>query len=139
MLPYSYPVPDYPYCFVTKDGRMFKECHNGVLEVAANRKPGVYPYTYSLHTDGTRRRLQAHIAIARTFIGIRPYDTVVAHLNGKKEDSRLENLAYVSVCENCAHKLIHANPDDEAYVIGICEAYNISPARLLDILDLARS
>jgi hypothetical protein len=53
------------------------------------------------HGKGTLR--QVHILVANAFLGIPPEGCEVNHKNGKKYDSRVDNLEYVTHQQNCLH------------------------------------
>lgn len=61
---------------------------HGYLTVAL-RKPGEKPYSYPVH----------HLVLA-AFVGPRPENNVIRHLNDDKLDNRLENLCYGTNSEN---------------------------------------
>lgn len=65
-------------------------------------KPGIrngYPCLF-LPSGGGQRKYNIHRLIAAAFIGSPPDGAVVDHINGVKQDNRLENLRYTSISEN---------------------------------------
>jgi hypothetical protein len=57
--------------------------------------------------NGYKKTFALHRLILLTFCGDKPSKKVCAHLNGKPDDNRLENLAYVTPVENMEHKVLH--------------------------------
>ena len=123
------PVPDFPGCYVTRDGRAFTTSRGCVKEVCVECV-GSYK-TMSVSTGiCERKNISLHCAVARTFLGVRPDGYVVAHLNGKPEDNRVENLEYVSPRENNAHTLIHGKRYDPEAVKALCYQFDIPLSKI---------
>ena len=59
--------------------------------------------TLMLPQGNVKRSLKVHAVVAATFIGKRPEGFDINHLNGNKEDNRVENLEYVSRTNNMRH------------------------------------
>lgn len=59
----------------------------------------------ALRIGGKRRRAMVHRLVMEVFVG--PSEMDVAHLNGVRDDNRLENLVYATKQENEAHKVEH--------------------------------
>ena len=69
-------------------------------------KPNGYP-AVSLARDGKHFQFHVHRLIAWTYIGPQNENLHVRHLNGKKDDCRVINLAYGTQLENEADKELH--------------------------------
>lgn len=63
--------------------------------------------TVGLSKDSKCKKRWVHQLVLMTFIGPRPPQMEAAHLNGKRDDNRLENLRWCSRKENHAHKKQH--------------------------------
>lgn len=66
--------------------------------------PGV---VLSWVAQSRKRCVNVAVLVLETFGGPRPEGYECAHLNGNKDDSRFENLAWVTTKENCNHKRLH--------------------------------
>ena len=78
-----------------------------VLKLRKNKTSGylyLSPYNDKLHKTTP---LKAHKVVMETFVGERPTNMDICHLNGNKEDNRLCNLMYGTREENCSHMLKH--------------------------------
>jgi hypothetical protein len=60
---------------------------------------GGYPMA-SLARSDRLRKMPVHVAVLLAFVGARPDGLVTRHLNGNRQDNRLENLAYGTQSEN---------------------------------------
>ena len=96
------------YYYVTKDGRVFStdrkvRCHKDSSRIIpgkqlkGTRDKDGYLYV-NLRFEGVSRNERIHRLVLEHFVGIS--DLVVDHLNGNKEDNRLQNLEYVTSQEN---------------------------------------
>lgn len=54
-----------------------------------------------------RRIMKVHRLVLLAFVGPEPIGHEGAHLNGRRDDPRLENLAWVTRKENSSHRLLH--------------------------------
>jgi hypothetical protein len=73
-------------------------------------KPTVSPQGYHrvmLYVNGKRVRAFVHRLVLSAFIAECPEGKEAAHLDGTRDNNRLENLAWVSRSENHSHKIQH--------------------------------
>ncbi len=117
------PIPGFIGYFANRMGEIWTVHRKGKVPTGAGgkfldmncalrMKPWRCRQGYLHHTlvDGgprTRNRKSLHSLIALTFIGPRPSELVVAHLDGNKDNNRPENLNYVTQQENVNHKRVH--------------------------------
>lgn len=69
-------------------------------------KPRTRPDGYiqvTLTKDGKGYQKLLHCLLAEAFLGDRPKGQDVNHINGYKDDNRVENLEYCTRSENCKH------------------------------------
>ena len=88
--------------------------------------------TVVLSKEGITKRFTVHLLVARAFLGQAPTGKQVNHKNGIRNDSRLENLEYVTQQENILHgrrvlghnrgSSVHSAKADEAKVAEIRKA-----------------
>lgn len=110
-------VPEYPMYEVSSLGRVrsWKKANGKYrpyirAKTPKLRKLFVNPSGYcvvALCKEGIIKLFRVHTLVLFTFIGERPKGMEAAHLNGKKKDNRLDNLAWVTHKENSRHKKWH--------------------------------
>lgn len=61
----------------------------------------------TLRPAGLKKRFSVHVLVAVAFIGERPANANIAHLDGNPSNNALSNLAYVSQKENISHRWAH--------------------------------
>lgn len=66
------------------------------------------------------RNRSVHHLVLEAFVGPRPAGLVTGHLNGRRDDNRPTNLAWITPTENQAHRILH----------GTTRTGDNSPARL---------
>lgn len=59
------------------------------------------------HVHIRGKSIRVHRLVAETFLGPIPEGMEVAHLNGRADDNRRENLAYKTPKENAADRKVH--------------------------------
>jgi ribosome-binding protein aMBF1 (putative translation factor) len=64
-------------------------------------------FCVALWHDGKKKTVGVHRVVLETFVGECPEGHEAAHLNGNKQDNRLENLVWVTKKENHSHKKLH--------------------------------
>ena len=72
------------------------------------KKPYGYPYV-NLSRDGISHVLNVHQLVMEAFVGPRPDDMEVCHINGNPEDNRLENLRYDTHSANMQDAGLHGS------------------------------
>lgn len=105
------PIPGHPGYEVSDQGRVLsRRRHRGStvprLLTASVDSVG-YP---SVALRGENHlRIRVHRLVLATFVGPLPKGMVTRHLNGNREDNRLENLAYGTFAENYEDSLRHGS------------------------------
>ena len=111
--------------YVTKDGKVFSidkevKCHKNSKRIIKGRqlkgskdKDG-YLYV-CLSLNGIERNERIHRLVLECFIG--ESNLIVDHLNGNKQDNRLQNLEYVTPKENT--RRYHINKKGSEDLIGV--------------------
>jgi len=102
-----------------KAGQTYKITGDGkVLSVTSNwRGYGEREMTQTLNSDGylsvrliiagKRRRMSVHKLVALEFIGHRPVNTQIRHLDGNKLNNHKDNIAYGTALENAMDREKH--------------------------------
>lgn len=94
---------------VSNDGRVLSLNYNRTGKVV-EMKPRPHKDGYvraDLSMNGKVRVFLVHQLVLLSFVGSRPDGCEIAHLNGIRDDNRLENLQYVTASENNSHKVLH--------------------------------
>jgi hypothetical protein len=103
------PIPGYNGWYdASNKGRIrsWKKAHGKMQGIPMLLKPQKHHQGYLriyLQLDGRTVRERIHCLVATTFIGLRPEKYDVNHINGQKDDNRLENLEYMTRSENLCH------------------------------------
>lgn len=90
--------------------RRTREMRHGTLPAwgLIRCRPNNHGYLmFNTTLDGRPLNVALHRIVMETFVGPCPEGLQVAHLNGRRDDPRLTNLAYVTAAENNNHKLAH--------------------------------
>lgn len=83
---------------VFPDGRIFKDGKKD--QMRPYKKNNGYMCVCMRDIFGIRHHMLVHRVVAMTFLPDRGYGTQVDHINGNKEDNRLDNLRWVTHSEN---------------------------------------
>ena len=102
------PIKGYPAYHVSRRGRFGKfEMATKKIKVLSPQAAGNGYLHVELCRSGTYRKQTLASVMLETFVGPRPKGFHAAHLNGKKRDNRLINLAWVTPKENIGHNRLH--------------------------------
>lgn len=103
-------IPNHPGYFATIDGEIISHRAGRVRNLSRRKRINGYPVV-SLYTHWTKKPKHrfVHNLVLEAFIGPRPHGYQAAHLNGIRHDSRLSNLAWVTVEENVRQRAAHGN------------------------------
>ncbi|MFA6031800.1 MAG: NUMOD4 motif-containing HNH endonuclease [Myxococcota bacterium] len=114
-------VPFYSACARVQTVRRVA---GSILKWHTQAKDG-YP-RIALCRDGREEKWLIHRLVALTFLGPCPFGQDVAHLDGIKNNPRLDNLCYATRSENMQHKIGHGTygwklgPQDIATIRESC-------------------
>lgn len=103
-------IPGFPDYYVTTEGRVFSRLNwrgYGVREVTPVDGAGGYLKVRLRAPGGARVNRAVHRLVAETFLGPRPADSQIRHLNGNRTDNRVDNLAWGTAAENAADRDTH--------------------------------
>jgi hypothetical protein len=59
--------------------------------------------------DGKQTTIPVHRLVAKAFLGDRPEDMQIRHLDGNKLNNHVDNLCYGTAQENAQDKVLHGN------------------------------
>ena len=115
--------------YACTDGHVYR--NDVKLKGASCGKDAGYRRLVIFYKDGSSKRHLVHRIIAEAFIENQENKPCVNHINGKKDDNRVENLEWVTYSENTQHavrtNLIPSGSDkpqakiDEKMVHQICQ------------------
>jgi len=95
--------------------------------------------TVSFSRDGIKKTYRVHCMICEAFIGVRPNEMEVRHLNGQRDDNRAENLVYGTHQENEADRVLHGTDGNgEKNVNAKLTADQVREIRMLLETDVKR-
>ena len=104
-------IDDRPKYEVSSNGRV-KNKRTGKILGRRLDKDG-YPNVYLYNELGRGNNKKVHRLVATAFLEYDPERSQVNHINGNKEDNRVENLEWCTGSENIRHAydngLLHAN------------------------------
>jgi len=139
-----------------KGKRQVKRTPQAVLAFSPDRDGYLEGHLIKNEQSVNKVKVRLHRLVLKTFIGTCPRGLEACHLNGKRNDNRLVNLAWVTHKENCSHKILHGTQQrgsthpnailTEKQVIrikkmitagvvmtDIAEAYEVTPGCIYDI------
>jgi hypothetical protein len=100
------PVPDYPGYYCNRVGKLFSDkkigMKTGIREIQGSPDKDGYLKVTLLDVNGKSKYLRKHRIIASVLLGKSLLQ--VNHINGNKQDNRVENLEYVTIRENQCHR-----------------------------------
>ena len=105
-------VPGFPGYYCTTSGRIISTLKGSCKEIPGSPDKDGY-LKVALVKEHRHTHLRKHRVITLTFLGAS--DLEVNHINGNKQDNRLQNLEYVSARENQCHRRKAAG-----YKVGVC-------------------
>jgi hypothetical protein len=82
------------------------------IEIKGSVDSRGYKY-FQLQKNGKRINYAVHVLVANAFIGERPINLVVDHINRNKLDNTMENLRYVTVSDNVKNSVLYHDDIDE--------------------------
>lgn len=104
-------VPGFPDYEVCESGRVFSLKKGYAVEMKQTTNDRGYKFLSLCRTGEIKTRL-VHCLVLETFVGPRPHNHQCRHLNGVRDDNRLENLAWGTQAENCADKKKHGTASE---------------------------
>ncbi|MEN9701291.1 MAG: Listeria phage [Bacteroidota bacterium] len=93
-------IKDYPNYDIYNDGRIFSKRHNKFLKPFKNHKGYLM---VSVTNNKKCKHISVHRLVAINFIDNIENKPQVNHINGIKNDNRVENLEWVTASENSIH------------------------------------
>lgn len=104
-----HPIPGYEKTYsVSSLGRIFSHprryCNGGLLKIKIGKRG--YP-AVTLVQNSVQKTYEIHRLMAMTFLGPRPPEAEIRHLDGDPLNSNLSNLAYGTRSENGQDTLAH--------------------------------
>jgi hypothetical protein len=108
-------IPGYPEYAATNDGRIIKVKKNGLKFITIRDNGTGYRIAAVKDANGKSRYRKVHRLMALAFIGPQPSPKhEVCHINGKRDDNRIENLKWDTRKNNILDRKKY-NPGYERY------------------------
>jgi hypothetical protein len=105
-LPASFSaIPGLALYGVSRDGRVFSRCMGREMRQRQNRTG--YMTVFLVDDTGRDVHRFVHVLMLLSFVGPKPAGYCTRHLNGKRHDNRMENLAYGTHSENSLDRYEH--------------------------------
>lgn len=111
-------IKDFPNYFINRNGEVYSKFSNKKLKTHINYKG--YEYVTLGNNSSSRRKITIHRLIAIAFIENPQKYPMINHINGIKNDNRIENLEWCNHKQNMihAHKLKLIKPSNMITVIN---------------------
>ena len=103
------PCISFPKIEVTRDGRL-RSWHSSwgrYVEKSPRKDKDGYEIISTRHPDGRTTSARVHRLVAEAFIPNPENKPIINHLNGIKDDNRVENLRWATIAENTQHGYDH--------------------------------
>lgn len=98
------PIPGYPPYYVSNLGRVKNSRTNKIRKPVLNDCNGRYRVQLYIKETDSRKTFYVYHLVMLAFVGPMPFDKrEVNHIDGDKENNKLENLEYVTSKENKIH------------------------------------
>lgn len=100
-------IPVAPEYMINDQGEVYSSYIGQLL----SQKNGNAGYKeVSLVSNGVRKHYRVHVLVMLTFVGPRPNDCVIDHINRNRSDNNLSNLRYCTQYENTLNSSLTRNP-----------------------------
>jgi hypothetical protein len=97
------PIPEFTSYFVSRDGRVLSLQGNEPIILKQQTRLKGYKFL-DLRENGKSIKIDVHRLVLMAFVGMPEKGMECDHINGIRDDNRLENLRWVTKIENEANK-----------------------------------
>lgn len=112
-------LPGFGEHYQISDRGRVRSRKSGAWRIVRQTRSGSGYLRVDLWRNGVRDQLFVHLLVLAAFVGARPSGCHGAHFNGDRDDNRLDNLGWVIVSENLAHRRHHGRmPSPQARALA---------------------
>lgn len=127
----------YSYYYVSNKGNILSTFTGRLLPIKLNKSKGYLNFTGSkLTSEGKRKKttIFVHREVARCFLGTKPKNREVRHLDGNKLNNEITNLKYGTKKQNQRDRLLHGTHNRGSR----CGKAKLNESQVLEIVKLKK-
>lgn len=128
-------IPNYDNYYASNLGRIKNVKTNKILKNVSRHSDKLDYMCVSLSNCGKVKMHTIHSLVLSSFVGERPINSVINHINGNKQDNNINNLEYCTQSENRKQDFIN---DRQSFVGEKNTQSKLKESDILEILKLKK-